>query len=394
MGRDRAASAAEYEPLTDPEEATALEGSAILDGQGDVPFSWTEYNIFVLLGMAMLWAWNMFLAAAPYFASRFAGNDWIQSNFQSAILSISTVTNLGSMLVLTHRQSNASYPYRINLGLGINAVIFALLTASTAVFLDSTSPVEYLIFLLLMVAATAWATGLIQNGTFAFAASFGRAEYMQAIMAGQGVAGVLPSATQVISVLIFPPEQEDKIAAAASDDGADAPSSGKGGESSAFIYFLAAVVVCIVALAAFVPLVRRHNHIVENRMVERMADSMASIEDAERAARKFASPWRLFLKLHWLALAIAISFAETMFFPVFTAKILSVNDTSADTSIFFTPPVFIPVAFFAWNFGDLIGRMATIWEVPRLQRNPRALFILTLLRAGFIPLYLDRKSVV
>ena len=50
-------SISEYEPLTNDEEATALEGSTQLDGQHELPFSWFEYSIFALLGVAMLWAW-------------------------------------------------------------------------------------------------------------------------------------------------------------------------------------------------------------------------------------------------------------------------------------------------------------------------------------------------
>lgn len=53
----RTSTASEYEPLHVPEEATALEGSTLFDGQDEIPFSWTEYSIFAILGMAMLWAW-------------------------------------------------------------------------------------------------------------------------------------------------------------------------------------------------------------------------------------------------------------------------------------------------------------------------------------------------
>src|SRR5687767_8582540 len=53
----RTSTASEYEPLHNSDEATALEGSAVLDGQDEVPFSWMEYYIFAILGMAMLWAW-------------------------------------------------------------------------------------------------------------------------------------------------------------------------------------------------------------------------------------------------------------------------------------------------------------------------------------------------
>jgi solute carrier family 29 (equilibrative nucleoside transporter), member 1/2/3 len=47
----------EYEPLTD--DAVTLEGSVYEDGTA---FSWIEYSIFALIGVAMLWAWY---AVAP-----------------------------------------------------------------------------------------------------------------------------------------------------------------------------------------------------------------------------------------------------------------------------------------------------------------------------------------
>lgn len=58
FGRRESTGAQEYEPLNgSSEEPTALDGSSILSGQGEVPFSWVEYGIFMLLGVAMLWAW-------------------------------------------------------------------------------------------------------------------------------------------------------------------------------------------------------------------------------------------------------------------------------------------------------------------------------------------------
>ncbi|KAF4452551.1 hypothetical protein F53441_4663 [Fusarium austroafricanum] len=372
--RHSSTSTSEYEPLTGNEEATPLEGSTELEGQHDLPFSWAEYSIFALLGVAMLWAWNMFLAAAPYFTARFAGDAWIQANFQSAILTVSTVTNLGTMLVLTSIQYSASYPFRINLALIINVVTFSLLTASTIIGL-SASPTVYLVFLLATVAAAAWAAGLIQNGAFAFAASFGRPEYMQSIMAGQGIAGVLPPIAQVFTILVFPPEKEQK---------ASTKGLSEDGQTSAFVYFLTAVIVSIVALVSFIPLVRRHSHIIENRMVEQMNESMHSIEEAERAARKVTSLWRLFTKLHWLAIGVALTFTATMFMPVFTAKIHSVKENSGSL---YQPAAFIPLGFFFWNLGDLGGRIATMLPFS-LRHRPFALFVLSVLRFGYLPLYL------
>ncbi|KAI1844921.1 hypothetical protein JX266_008937 [Neoarthrinium moseri] len=363
----------EYAPLN--EETQFLDRTSDLgDDSGAVPFSWIEYGIFALLGVAMLWAWNMFLAAAPYFQGRFQADDWVLQNFQSAIISVSTITNLGAMLILTNIQYTASYPFRINLALYINVAVFALLTFSTATFLDA-SPGQYLGFLLVMVAFTAWAAGLIQNGAFAFAASFGRPEYMQAIMAGQGVAGVLPPVAQIISVLVAPPEQP----AAGSVAGEDREAG-----TAAFIYFLTAVLVSVAAILGFIPLVRRHNNIVESRMVEHMAASFNSVEEAERAARKVVSMAGLFRKLHWFSAAVFMCFAVAMFFPVLTPKVVSVAPPDVAGPLQ-RPAAFIPLAFFFWNLGDLGGRSSAL--VLPFRSRPALLFAFSVARVLFLPLY-------
>ncbi|KAH9887518.1 nucleoside transporter [Xylariomycetidae sp. FL2044] len=361
----------EYQPLNEDSQFLSEPGDHH-DSHGP-PFSWVEYGIFALLGVAMLWAWNMFLAAAPYFQQRFQADDWALQNFQSAILSVSTLTNLGAMLVLTNIQYSASYPFRINLALYMNVAVFALLTVSTTTFLDA-SPTAYLVFLLCMVALTAWAAGLIQNGAFAFASSFGRPEYMQAIMAGQGVAGVLPPLVQIISVLVAPPSD--------SAAGATGNTAEKG--TAAFIYFLTAVIISALAVVAFIPLVRRHDRIIENRMMEHMAASMTSIEEAERAARKVVSMFTLFKKLHWLAGGVFMCFAVAMFFPVFTPKILSVTPPE-EASKLLQPATFIPLAFFFWNLGDLGGRSGSL--ILPVRERPAVLFAVSIARLLFLPLY-------
>lgn len=133
----------------------------------------------------------MFLAAAPYFQRRFESSDWILTHFQSAIISTATITNLGSLLILTKLQAKASYPKRIASSLIINNICFTLLALSTTFFRDVT-PSSYFSFLMFMVLASSLATGLSQNGAFAYVSGFGREEYTQAIMAGQAIAGVLP----------------------------------------------------------------------------------------------------------------------------------------------------------------------------------------------------------
>src|SRR5215469_11925618 len=168
------------------------------------PFIWIDYLVFVLLGVAMLWAWNMFLAAGPYFQRRFRSSDWISRNFQPAELTVSTIANLGSVLLFTVLQAKANYAGRIVVALIANTVCFTLLSLSTR-FFTNISAGGYFGFLLVEVRAASIATGLMQNGMYAYVSGFGREEYTQGIMTGQAIAGVAPPIVQLVSVLSTPP---------------------------------------------------------------------------------------------------------------------------------------------------------------------------------------------
>ena len=307
----------------------------------------------------------MFLAANPYFQRRFERNDNLLRNFQSAIMSVSTLGNLGSMIVLTKLQARANYPHRIVTSLVLNIVVFTLLALSTKLFLGISAGV-YFAFLMVMVLSASLAAGLCQNGVFAYVAGFGREEYTQGIMTGQGIAGVLPCIAQIVSVLSVPPKKEHV-------DGAPQQSS-----TSAFAYFLTASVISAVALLAFFYLQREHSSRV--RLDEVDATSVAT-------ERKSIPLTHLFKKLTWLASAVFLTFVVTMFFPVFTQKITSVRDPDSAHRLF-QPATFIPLGFLFWNVGDLLGRMGPALPAIRLTAYPKILFLFSIARVAFIPLYL------
>ncbi|EKD21186.1 nucleoside transporter [Drepanopeziza brunnea f. sp. 'multigermtubi' MB_m1] len=344
------------------------------DGEAE-GFSWFEYSIFLLLGVAMLWAWNMFLAAAPYFQTRFADNQNILDHFQPAITSVACVTNLSSMFVLGQLQAKASYQKRILCALVLNLVVFALLTISVNYF-RGISATAYFVFTLIMVFSTSVATGLCQNGAFAFASSFGRPEYIQAIMTGQAVAGVLPSVAQILAVLSVP----------VPDHWADAEEEQRVADTenltSATVYFLTATGISMLTLIAVVPLIRKQNRILESNTLM----PATSVQGAEQAKRKVVGMWTLYKKLHWLAASVFLCFLITMFMPVFTQKVLS-NIPEDEAPRLFRPSAFIPLGFLIWNLGDLGGRLMTLGPLHARNR-PVLLFIISILRGGFLPLYL------
>ncbi len=313
----------------------------------------------------------MFLAAAPYFYERFESSEWTATHYQSSILSVSTITNLVSAYTLARIQKNASYPWRIILSLLMNCVIFTLLAFSTIVFKDI-SVRAYFGFLMVMVFGASLATGLNQNGVFAYVAGFGREEYTQAIMSGQGVAGVLPCIVQIISVVVVPRKN--------TNDQNSQTSSPK----SAFIYFLTATGVSVLTLLAFLYLLRQRP---DTRVKYTHEDEDSTLVDHDELNDQTVSLWTLFKKLRYLAIAVFLCFTMTMMaFPVYTSEILSVNDPQK--SRLYDPPIFIPLGFLFWNIGDLCGRLSV--AIPRLSlaHRPWLAFVLSIARVGFIPLYL------
>ena len=55
----KAAAEQEYEPLHDGHLAVEDQGSSYLEAESETEaiFSWMEYSVFTLIGVAMLWAW-------------------------------------------------------------------------------------------------------------------------------------------------------------------------------------------------------------------------------------------------------------------------------------------------------------------------------------------------
>lgn len=312
----------------------------------------------------------MFLAAAPYFQRRFHSSKTLLKNFQPTEVSVSTVANLGSMIILSKLQANASYPRRIVLALVTLTASFLLLALSTKLFLD-VSAQGYFGFMVVMVLLSSTAVGFMQNGVFSFVSGYGRPEYMQAMMTGQAVAGVLPPLVQIISVL--------------STGGDESESS-----TSALVYFLTATGVSAISLLAFFYLLRLHpTDKTTVSAISPTTEPEGPYTDPELTSdlpKSESIPLTVLArKLFYRALAVFLTFAITMVFPVFTQEIMSTNPSSG---ALFHKDAFIPFAFLIWNAGDLVGRLLPLSPRISLAARPRMLLLLSILRIVFIPLYM------
>lgn len=309
----------------------------------------------------------MFLAAAPYFQLRFADSQWLLANFQSAVLTVFNMTNVGASWLLTRMQHNASYPRRIMIALILSMVSTTLLAISTSF---DASAEAYFGFLMVLVTIASLAVAFCQNGLLAFASSFGITEYTQAIMTGQGIAGVLPCIVQIVAVL-----------SVSDSDGSEAASSQAA--QSAFAFFITATLVNGTTLLAFFYMLRRN----ASRATVKATELNGEGDEEIAQPRKAISMLTLLRKLRWFAFGVMVLFIETMFFPVFTQAITSVRDSST-APLLFQNSAFIPLAFLVWNTGDLAGRMLPLWPRANGVQYPKLIFAGAIARAGFIPLYL------
>jgi len=99
------------------------------------------------------------------------------------------------------------------------------------------------------------------------------------------------------------------------------------------------------------------------------------------------SNWaKLSSKLLWPALANFSCLCISSVSPVFVAKITSVVPVDTAPTIL-QPQTFIPLAIVLWNIGDLLGSVLAV-SSQFLIRHRLVIFILSLARVGFIPLYL------
>jgi hypothetical protein len=136
----------------------------------------------------------MILQAIPYFQRRFKQNSLLLKYFQACNLIVFAATILVVSLFVNRLQSDSShtYPLRLSASLLAYISIATMLTLSTLEPFAVT-PELYFAFLMTMVHFAAAANGLSQNAAFAFVAGFPRTEYAPGLMAGESLAGLLPS---------------------------------------------------------------------------------------------------------------------------------------------------------------------------------------------------------
>ena len=200
------------------------------------------YTIFYLQGIGQLFPWNAFITATSYYKSRFCGSPHARDfeNYFSVTYMLSNLAMLALMLGYGHL-FQATIKARIVYPLMAMAGVF--LITMILVLVQGMDQSALFVFTNICTSLCGLLTSLYQGGMFGFAGLFPPI-YTQAMMAGQGMGGLIISIASILTAISSP----SSCGTAESDDDCTAYDSI---DWSSFCYFAANVVVLIICVASF-----------------------------------------------------------------------------------------------------------------------------------------------
>lgn len=198
------------------------------------------YAIFLLLGTGTLLPFNVFITERDFFEVRsIIQPTWISAarNMENIIVTTFQVCNFTGLLAIVYIAANLSLRVLVLWPMLVNTLVLAVMHALASA--SHTSGRLLLATVLPSAAITGGSAACVQAGTFALAACFPPL-YMQALLAGQAVAGLAVSLTAFITLWVAPP-----FSGVPSPQHVSAPAA---------TYFLSATVVTAACAAAYLAL--------------------------------------------------------------------------------------------------------------------------------------------
>ncbi|KAG2190008.1 hypothetical protein INT46_005690 [Mucor plumbeus] len=338
------------------------------------------YWIYFIYGVAMLLPWNVFITASEYFARRFAETPY-EERFQNYFSTYFTITNLMTFVLILYMQNKSAYHIDSFISIFINTVVFGVLAVTVETHIEG---LVYFWFIMALIVLTGATTSFFQNSVFSEASQL-PPMYMQAVLSGQGIAGVIVAVSSIVSAL-----------AGNANDTPDESSISR----SAFLYFLSAFLITAAALVGRVVVVRlpfyRRQMNARNEVVR--VEEEVLTEQHHPAASEPISIISIVRKLSGLILTVGYIFIITlMLFPSVTALIKSVrrpqNSVTEKEGRFFDDDIFVAFHFLLFNVGDWVGRMMPVSSLFQIFQV-KYLVLLSGLRTVFIPLFLVCNVIV
>ncbi|KAI8385692.1 nucleoside transporter-domain-containing protein [Blakeslea trispora] len=315
----------------------------------------------------MLLPWNVFITASEYFAKRFAGTPY-EETFQSYFSTYFTITNLVTFMLILWTQ-NKSFRFDVNsfVPIFVNTLTFAglAITVETEI-----SGIGYFWFIMMLMVLTGTTTSFFQNSVFSEASQL-PPMYMQAVLSGQGIAGVVVAFSAIASAL----------AGSKTKDTSDDISR------SAFLYFLSAFAITLLSLLGRLIVVQLPFYRHQMNTVQTQTTTEQD-EEASSPVQESVSLFSTVKKINGFIFTVGYIFVITlMLFPTITSLIKSVHRDAVNHNRFFDDDVFVAFHFLLFNIGDWVGRLMPLIKCFMIT-DVKQLSFLTILRTAFIPLFL------
>ncbi|XP_072031402.1 equilibrative nucleoside transporter 1-like isoform X2 [Amphiura filiformis] len=335
---------------------------------------WKVYLIFYTFGMCSVLPWNMFITADTYFDHKLRNvtvqfepesdddKTQLQTMYESYFSVAAQVPNVLIQIVNTGLKHKVTLQVRMLTSLSGMLILFIATTVLTQIHTDDWQSIFFYVTLISIVLINCCGA-LFQGSIFGLAGVLPK-KYTQAIMAGQGLGGILPALISIISIAAF-----------------------KDPNWSGFVYFLCAVIAIVITVVAYVILPRlEFASYYLNKQKAFSSEQYSSGRDII-SSRSFelkttrTPPFLAIFKKIWIpAVLVMLVFLVTLgCFPGATSQIDALNWKSQ----YFTPVT----CFLLFNSMDFVGR-----SLPGLIHWPSEkqlwlLAIFVIMRAIFFPLF-------
>jgi len=355
------------------------------------------YGIFYLLGICTLLPWNFFINAQSYFMFKLRNTTLypeqegyhynastateLQVMFESYLAVAAMLPGVVFMFLNTAATKLISLRVRMISAAVIMILMFGLTIVLARIDTDAWQTDFFALALVTIVIMNA-GSAVLQGSIFSLASMF-PSHYIQAVMGGMGMGGMLASVTNIAATAFALDKPVDM----------------------GFGYFLTANVIIILALGGYLILPLFHFarfHEEKHRRASMSYSrsnsySQSSINEVSESegecdaslmgsVKEVNTPmWPVFKHIRMYALCACFTFTITLsVFPAMMANIFSTNHGSGSewSDKYFTPVT----CFLFFNMFDLIGRtLAGVITWP--GHNSRWIIVLTVARVVFIPLY-------
>ncbi|KAI8084133.1 equilibrative nucleoside transporter [Gilbertella persicaria] len=238
------------------------------------------------------------------------------------------------------------------------------------------SGIGYFWSIMLLMVLTGATTSFFQNSVFSEASQL-PPMYMQAVLSGQGIAGVVVAVSAIMSA----------FAGSATDESSEDISR------SAFLYFLSAFIITLAALMGRLVVVRLsfYRHQMSHVQAEMAVNEETAFEPSSQEPVSLIST---LCKIRGFVFTVGYIFIITlMLFPTITSLIKSLRRHDPNRTRFFDDDVFVAFHFLLFNVGDWVGRLMPLSKYFVIV-NVNQLAFLSVLRTAFIPLFLICNVIV